>query len=214
MSSFEIKCDSPSLIQRCTRHTVYNISSTPMYNATSLQSIPVDSDTSSLSNGDVIIYDNSTNQWTYGSTSPSSIASYGQMFALSGQNVSIPGNGTFVPITGMSSITSLNNNVTFSEDPPSTLTVVNTGIYTLSVGVDGSSSANGVDITSDIFINGITEPRFSLSRHFQQNGDDGSVYCSGLISLTQGDSITLRFASTGATTFNTHNINVTLLQVS
>lgn len=212
MSSFKIHCVKPSLLDECITENIYNLSSVPMYNATSLQSVPLDPNTDIISNGDVLVFNSSTNQWTYGSVPPTSIGSYGEMYALTGQNVSTPGGGTFVGMSGMSS-TELNN-ITFTEAPPSTLTVDNTGVYKITLGIDGSSTANNADISSQIYINNIPQPRFSVSRHYQQAGDDGSVSCSGLISLTSGDDVTLYFASDVATTFTTHNVSVTMLQVS
>ncbi len=210
MDYFKIRCVKPSLLDDCIKQNIYKLSPVPMYNATSLQSVPLDENTGIISNGDVLIFDSSTNQWTYGSVTPS-IDSYGEMYALTGQNVSITGGGVFVGMTGMSS-TELKN-ITFSEAPPSTLTVDNTGVYNITLGIDGSSTANNVNISSQIYINGIPQTRFSVSRHYQQAGDDGSVSCSGLISLTSGDDVTLHFSSDVSTTFTTHNVSITILQI-
>jgi hypothetical protein len=135
------------------------------------------------------------------------------MFGLIGRNISMTGVGLFAPMTGMTG--AILSNMVFSDPGASTLTVSNTGDYFVAVSVDGSSNANNTDIEESVFVNGVEVTFLNTSRHYQQANDDGSVSISGLISLTAGDAVTLHFAaSTVPTTFQPHNVNLTMFQVS
>jgi hypothetical protein len=72
-----------------------------------------------------------------------------------------------------------------------------------------------VNITENLFVNGINNVKITASRHYQQAGDDGSVSVSGLVQLTAGDVLTLRFAGNPTpVTFQSHNVNFTIVQVT
>jgi len=84
--------------------------------------------------------------------------------------------------------------------------------------VDGSSSENNVDVESSLFSNGIPVIGTSISRHYQQSGDDGSVSLDKLVNLSAGDVVDLRmqFSDGGATTsltFTTHNLTWNLIKL-
>ncbi len=136
--------------------------------------------------------------------------SYGMMYTLD-QNVVMP-DGNYVAFSGMTAANL--NNITFS-DPPSALTVSNTGIYLINMSIDGAVTGNNVDMAQSIFVNGILSPTHSITRHYQQSGDDGSSVLSSLISLTSGDSLTLQLqALPPPFSFDTHNVTVNLVQIS
>ena len=62
---------------------------------------------------------------------------------------------------------------------------------------------------------GRKQDKTSISRHYQQSGDDGSVSFFGLLRLNAGDKVTLKFETDESSdiTFVAHNLNVTLIQV-
>jgi hypothetical protein len=151
-------------------------------------------------------------------TGPVGVSAYGMMFGLSGRDVSMTGAGLSplppAPMTGMTGASLVN--MTYADAlTGSTLTVVNTGTYFMTLAMDGASGQNNIEIITTVGVNGVSQDIFSLSRHYSSMNDDGSASISGLLPLTAADSLSVIFTGTGAATvdFQTHNVNLTVLQV-
>ena len=57
MSSFKINHNNPSFIKEDVNESIITFSKDALFNSNSLQSVPVDNDTTTLSNGDILVYD-------------------------------------------------------------------------------------------------------------------------------------------------------------
>jgi len=138
------------------------------------------------------------------------------MYALSGRNIITNSSGSitsFVQMTGATGASLVNMTYTGGVGT-STLNIINGGDYMVLGTVDGAVDTSNTDIASSLFVNGVQNPVFNVSRHYGSANDDGVSSITGMLSLNNGDAVTLGFASNKATvTFETHNINVALAQL-
>jgi hypothetical protein len=153
-------------------------------------------------------------QGNIGPTGP--VSSYGEMYGLTGSiNLGNTAN-SYSSVTGLTGINSELYNITFSN-PPSTLTVSNTGKYLLNVDLDGSVTTNSTIFLASIWRDSTLIDKTVESITYQQSGDDRQLSISSILSLNAGDQITLKlgFSSHGGgqVTYNAHSIHVVLVQI-
>ena len=148
-----------------------------------------------------------------GPAGPANVYDYGEMYINS-----LP---TQIPISGVNSYTSISglsssnlNQITFTDNP-SKLIISNSGVYKITFNVDGSSGTNNTNIIFALFVNDLFSDKLSTSRHYQQSGDDGSSSINGLISLSANDEVSIKvMSSVSGNTFTSHNLVLTLVQLS
>ena len=135
------------------------------------------------------------------------------MYALVGTDVTMTTTNVYVPAEGLTGVNL--NNVTITASPTGTaLTVANTGTYLINVTIDGASNNSNTDIAENIYINGIASTNLLNTIKYTVANNNQSASISGLLSLTSGDIITLRFAGNPApVTFVTQNINLSVVQI-
>ena len=139
-------------------------------------------------------------------------SSYGELCLPEDTDISLTVAGTFYKVPFGAPL--INNNLTDNGD--STVSIIIPGVYQILSKIDGASSQNNVNIINKIYINGSpSSNNLTASRHYQQAGDDGSVSIIGLLTLQQGDIISLNMSSSvSSTTFTTHSINLVLNKIS
>lgn len=91
--------------------------------------------------------------------------------------------------------------------------VVNyTGDYYISISISLSSDANNTNVEQRIFINGAADNKLFAERNYKKD-DPGSTSITGLVSLSQGDNIILKYKAHEPTTLIIHNVNFTIVKL-
>jgi len=86
--------------------------------------------------------------------------------------------------------------VTFTDNAISDrMTISNSGTYRINVTISFSSTKNTHAVTGKIFKNGVGQDNIMFKRMLNSNGDVGSAALTGILTLSAGDYIDLRFSS-------------------
>ena len=126
--------------------------------------------------------------------------SYGSLYEISeaGNNINVIISGTFyqwinttVGIeTGGNTVvgSAINDNIVVGSDGE--------GVYYISVSVSLGGS-NNIVVQGAVFLNGVRQQGIEFNRKLNASGDAGSASISGLLDLSDGDQIDLRFTANG-----------------